>query len=64
MLAEPVGQAVGAMQCNKQVASTDNGQWLKNQILLENYDPPGQLEQRIGWFVTHYATRRDANLNL
>jgi transposase InsO family protein len=31
---------------------------LKNQILLDNYYLPGQLEQRIGQFVTHYNTRR------
>lgn len=30
---------------------------LKNQILLENYYLPGQLEQRIGQFVIHYNTR-------
>jgi transposase InsO family protein/transposase-like protein len=31
---------------------------LKNQILLDNYYLPGQLEQRIAEFVTHYNTRR------
>ena len=31
---------------------------LKNQILLENYYLPGELENRIGQFVTHYNTRR------
>ena len=31
---------------------------LKNQILLENYYLPGQLEQRIKQFVSHYNTRR------
>ena len=31
---------------------------LKNQILLDNYYLPGQLELRIGQFVTHYNTRR------
>jgi len=31
---------------------------LKNQILLENYSLPGQLECRIGQFFDHYNTRR------
>jgi putative transposase len=31
---------------------------LKNQILLENYYLPGELENRIGEFVIHYNTRR------
>jgi len=31
---------------------------LKNQILLENYYLPGQLERRIEQFVTYYNTRR------
>ena len=31
---------------------------LKNQILLENYYLPGELQNRIGQFVTHYNTRR------
>ena len=31
---------------------------LKNQILLDNYYLPGQLEQRIKQFVSHYNTRR------
>ena len=31
---------------------------LKNQILLDNYHLPGQLEQRIEQFVSHYNKRR------
>ena len=31
---------------------------LKNQILLENYYLPGQLEARLGEFVDYYNTRR------
>ena len=31
---------------------------LKNRILLENYYLPGDLEQEIGAFVTHYNERR------
>lgn len=31
---------------------------LKTQTLLDNYYLPGQLEQRIEQFVTHYNTRR------
>ncbi len=31
---------------------------LKNRILLEHYYLPGELEQRIAEFVTHYNTRR------
>jgi len=31
---------------------------LKNQILLENYYLPGELENRIEQFVNHYNTRR------
>ena len=31
---------------------------LKNQILLENYYLPGELERRIEQFVHHYNTRR------
>ena len=31
---------------------------LKNQVLLDNYYLPGQLEQRIEQFVSHYNTRR------
>ena len=31
---------------------------MKNQILLENYYLPGQLEERIAAFVDYYNTRR------
>jgi putative transposase len=31
---------------------------LKDRILLEPYDLPGELERQIGDFVTHYNTRR------
>ena len=31
---------------------------LKNRILLEHYDLPGELEQQIAEFVTHDNTRR------
>jgi hypothetical protein len=31
---------------------------MKNQILLENYYLPGQLEQRLTEFVGHYNLRR------
>jgi putative transposase len=31
---------------------------LKNQILLENYYLPGQLEARLAEFVDHYNLRR------
>jgi putative transposase len=31
---------------------------LKNQILLENYYLPGQLEARLGEFVDYYNSRR------
>ena len=31
---------------------------LKNQILLENYYLPGQLEARLSEFVDYYNTRR------
>jgi putative transposase len=29
-------------------------QTLKNRILLENYDLPGDLEQKIACFISHY----------
>jgi putative transposase len=31
---------------------------MKNQILLENYYLPGQLEARLAEFVAYYNTRR------
>ena len=31
---------------------------MKNQILLENYYLPGELEQRIAEFVSYYNTQR------
>jgi transposase InsO family protein len=31
---------------------------MKNQILLENYYLPGQLEARLAGFVDYYNTRR------
>ena len=31
---------------------------MKDRILLENYYLPGDLEQKIEEFVTHYNTRR------
>ena len=31
---------------------------MKNQILLENYYLPGQLEQRLAEFVDYYNSRR------